>query len=238
MRLIASIAYSLLTLILMAGVGAVLLAFAPNSPLPAEWNPTKSLNVTDPITPITQFKLQRALADGPSCYTALATGARFDSLSDLITSPQCGIADRVSLSRIGSASLRPVETRCQTALRLAMWFEHGIEPAAKQHFSQSISQIQHSSSYSCRQIRSTNGSTGRMSTHATADSIDISGVTLSDGRKLTLLSGWPSGDARAPFFRDLRNSACTWFRVTLGPDYNSLHADHFHLQHTGWGLCR
>lgn len=238
MRLFASVAYALLTLALMAGVGAMLLAYAPNSPLPVEWNPTQPLSVKDPVTPVTQFKLQRALASGPSCRATLATGAQFDTLNDLVTSPQCGIADRVSLNKVASASLRPVETRCQTALRLAMWFEHGIEPAAQQHFNQSVSQIQHSSSYNCRQIRSTNGSSGRISTHATADSIDISGVTLADGRKLSLLSGWTSSDARAPFFRDLRNSACVWFRVTLGPDYNSLHADHFHLQHTGWGLCR
>lgn len=222
----------------MAAVGLLLLAFSPNTPLPAEWNPAQPLNVTDPVTPVTQFKLQRALADGPSCRAALGTSARFNTLSDLVTSPQCGIQDRVSLAGIGSASLRPVETRCQTALRLAMWFEHGAKPAATQHFNQSIAEIRHSSSYNCRQIRTVNGNSGRISTHATADSIDISGVILADGRQLSLLSGWPSGDARAAFFRDLRNSACKWFPVTLGPDYNSLHADHFHLQHTGWGLCR
>ncbi|MEO1365313.1 MAG: extensin family protein, partial [Pseudomonadota bacterium] len=92
--------------------------------------------------------------------------------------------------------------------------------------------------YNCRQMRTSSGTATRMSTHATADSIDISGVTLSDGRSLRLINGWPAADARAPFFRDLRDSACMWFRVTLGPDYNRLHADHFHLQHTGWGLCR
>lgn len=238
MRHLTSVAYTLLTLVLMACAGAVLLIYAPNTPLPPAWNPTLGLNVSDPVTPLTRLKLNRALADGASCRAALATGAEFEQLGDLETSTQCGIADRISLRAVGSASLRAVETRCQTALRLAMWFEHGIEPAAQRYFNQGIRQIQHNSSYSCRQIRTTNGNSNRLSTHATAEAIDISGVTLADGRKLSLLSGWPAADTRAPFFRALRNSACTWFRVTLGPDYNRLHADHFHLQHTGWGLCR
>ncbi len=230
--------YALLTLALMAAAGLVLLILVPNTPLPDAWNPTKSLHVADPVTPLTSWKLGLALANGDSCRAALHTGAQFDVMPDLSANAQCGISDRVRLHGIANTDLAPVETRCQTALRLAMWHTHGITPAAQRHFDQGIARIHHASSYNCRAMRTSNGSTGRMSTHATAESIDISGVTLEDGRKLTLLTGWPATDARAPFFRDLRNSACMWFRVTLGPDYNRLHADHFHLQHTGWGLCR
>ncbi|WP_299619307.1 extensin family protein [uncultured Tateyamaria sp.] len=235
---IVSLVYALLTIALMALAGGALLIYATDTPLPDEWNPIKPLVISDPVTPLTAAKMQRALRDGPSCRAALATGATFDAMDDLVTSPQCGIADRVRLTAIGGAGLSPVETRCQTALRLAMWQAHGIEPAAQRHFGQGIARIHHASSYNCRQIRTTSGNSGRMSTHATANAIDISGVTLDDGRRLNLLDGWPAADARAPFFRDLRDSACMWFRLTLGPDYNRLHADHFHLQHTGWGLCR
>jgi len=237
MRLV-SVLYALLTLVLMAGVGLALLILVPNTPLPDQWNPAKTLNITEPVTPLTSWKLSLALADGDSCRAVLGTGARFDEMEDLTAGAQCGITDRVRLRSIGQSTLSPVETRCQTALRLAMWHTHGVTPAAQRHFEQDIARIHHASSYNCRAMRTSNGSTGRMSTHATAESIDISGVTLTDGRKLSLLSGWPAADARGPFFRDLRNSACMWFRVTLGPEYNSLHADHFHLQHTGWGLCR
>ena len=234
MRLV-SVLYALLTLALMGVAGLVLLIVLPNTPLPPAWNPVQPLVVTDTLT---RFKLQRALADGRSCTTALATGATFQPMDDLVTSPQCGIVDRVRLTAVGTARLAPVETRCQTALRTAMWYHHGIKPAAQRHFGQGVSAVAHASSYNCRQMRTSSGTATRMSTHATADSIDISGVTLNDGRSLRLINGWPAADARAPFFRDLRDSACMWFRVTLGPDYNRLHADHFHLQHTGWGLCR
>ncbi|MEO1363145.1 MAG: extensin family protein [Pseudomonadota bacterium] len=237
MRLV-SVLYALLTLALMGVAGLVLLIVLPNTPLPPAWSPIQPLVVTDTVTPLTRFKLQRALADGRSCTTALATGATFQPMDDLVTSPQCGIADRVRLTAVGTARLAPVETRCQTALRTAMWYHHGIKPAAQRHFGTGVSAVAHASSYNCRQMRTSSGTATRMSTHATADSIDISGVTLSDGRSLRLINGWPAADARAPFFHDLRDSACMWFRVTLGPDYNHLHADHFHLQHTGWGLCR
>lgn len=237
MRLV-SVLYALLTLALMGIAGMALLILVPNTPLPDQWNPAKTLNITEPVTPLTSWKLNLALASGDSCRSVLATHARFEDLPDLTTSTQCGITDRVVLRGIGNTSLSPVETRCQTALRLAMWHTHGIAPAAERHFGQGIARIHHASSYNCRAMRTSNGTSGRLSTHATADSIDVSGVTLQDGRRLSLLNGWPAADTRGAFFRDLRNSACMWFRVTLGPDYNRLHADHFHLQHTGWGLCR
>ena len=77
-----------------------------------------------------------------------------------------------------------------------------------------------------------------MSTHATADAIDVSGFVLRDGTRVRLKQDWDGSPARMAFLRDVQESACNWFRVTLGPEYNALHADHFHLQHTGWGLCR
>lgn len=229
---------------LLAGIIFIFLstlAFAiwhPRSPLPDPWNPLKPLEIAHPLTPFTQYKLKQALQSPEACLSVLANGATFSPLPDLEHSDLCHIRTRVELRAVAGAALRPVETRCQTALRLAMWTQHGIKPAARAHFGQDVAQILHSSSYNCRQIRTPSGSAGRMSTHATADSIDISGVVLGDGRRMTLLEGWPANDARGAFFRDLQTSACKWFRVTLGPDYNALHADHFHLQHTGWGLCR
>ena len=212
--------------------------FHPRSPLPDAWHPLRPLKITHEITPLTQYKLREALISGPACLEVLATGAEFDQLSDFTSSDVCHIRDRVELRSVVGVAMAPVETRCQTALRLAMWTEHGIKPAAQAHFQENLSRIRHSSSYNCRPIRTSAGNGTRMSTHATAESIDISGVELRNGRTLALLGGWTANDARSAFFHDIRDSACTWFRVTLGPEYNRLHADHFHLQHTGWGLCR
>lgn len=198
----------------------------------------RPLDVKDPMTSITNWKLQRALADDTMCLAALQTGAVAKIKPDYVENDRCGISPQVSLSEAGEARLKPVNTRCQTALRLAMWSHHSLEPLAAEIFGQGLSEITHFSSYSCREMRTSSGSTGRMSSHATADSIDISGFVLEDGTRLSLLKDWNGELKKAAFLREANATACTWFRLTLGPNYNRLHADHFHLQHTGFGLCR
>lgn len=220
------------------GIGVWQLLTHPKSPLPAEWNPVRPLQVNDPFTPLTPWKLSRALATRGACLAALKTGAVFDRLPDLEDREACHIRPQVVLRNAGAARVVPLKTRCQTALRLAMWEHHGIRPAAERHLKTELKEIKHLSSYNCRQMRTTDGSIPRMSTHATADAIDISGFVLADGNTLSLIKDWDKTGPRAAFLRDVRDSACEWFRVTLGPEYNALHADHFHLQHTGFGLCR
>ena len=190
------------------------------------------------MTPVTSWKLNGALGNNDQCLAALATAAQYTSQPDKEDGPQCGITPRVVLTAVGDVRLSPLDTRCQTALRLAMWITHGVEPAARATLGTELSELSHLSSYSCRRIRLSGGTGARMSTHATADAVDITGVVLADGRRIRLLSDWGTPGPVSDFLREMRNTACDWFRVTLGPDYNALHADHFHLQHTGWGLCQ
>lgn len=126
----------------------------------------------------------------------------------------------------------PVKTSCPVTLRTAMWEQHSLQPAAKTYLGAGIKEILHYSSYNCRQIR---GSNNRWSTHATGEAIDIAGFVLTDGRKITLLKDW---EKEQDFFDAIRQGACQWFKTVLGPDYNSLHRDHFHLQSVGRGTCR
>ncbi len=231
---VLSAAFSVL--LLLSGVGYVTL-FHPKTPLPSHWNPVAALDVSAPPTPVTRWKLARR-AEGAACLAALRTGnSTFQVLPVLSEGPSCGIRDRVVLSSVAGVSLDPVETKCATALRLAFWAEHGLKPAARSVLGFDLVTLHHFSSYSCRRIRTTSGSSGRMSTHATAEAIDISGFTLADGRRITLINDWNQGPEGA-FLRDAFSSACQWFVTALGPDYNALHADHFHLQSRGWGLCR
>ncbi len=207
----------------------------PSSPLPREWNPLRELVVTDPVTPVTHFKLRRVLDDPDICLQVLAQGGRYQSMPPLVEGERCGIANRVDLSGVGAARLRAVETSCETALRVAMWEQHGVQPAAEAHFGQGVKELRHIGSYNCRPIR---GARTRMSTHATAASIDIRGVVLADGTRIDLLSGWTGPPAQKAFFQELRDRGCQWFSTVLGPEYNALHADHFHMQNNGWGTCR
>lgn len=221
---------------MMLGVWQVLVH--PNTPLKPEWNPTRPLDVSDPLTALTGWKLTRALAGRDTCLAALDTSAALDVLPDFIENDACHIRPQVNLTKVGLAKMRPIKTRCQTALRIAMWERHGVQPSAQRFLGKNVQEITHFSSYNCREMRTGRGDTGRMSTHATADAIDISGFVFADGQRITLLNDWDGPSDRANFLHAVRDSACDWFRVTLSPDYNALHANHFHLQHTGWGLCR
>ena len=164
------------------GFGVWQLIVHPNTPLLPEWNPAQPLVVTEPVTLLTPWKLQRALKDGEACLAALETGAQADRQPDFSQSGQCGISPQVTLRGVGGTRLVAVNTRCQTALRLTMWAQHSLQPSTQEIFGQDLSQIEHFSGYSCRAIRTSSGESTRMSTHSTADAIDISGFVLADGR--------------------------------------------------------
>jgi hypothetical protein len=226
----------------LATIGTILAGFLalfhPDSPLPPEWNPTVQLDVAHHVTPLTTSKLRVVLNDVEQCRAVLARAAQVSVMSPLETSENCHIRNRVALSAVGLARMNRVETSCVTALWLAMWEQHGVQPAAREILGTQATAFHQIGSYNCRPIRTTRGVSDRWSTHSTADAIDITGFDFLDGRRIQLINDWDEGTAEGQFLRAVRDSACTWFATTLGPDYNSLHADHFHLQARGWGTYR
>lgn len=192
------------------------------------------LVVSDPITPLTTWKLDWATSDPQLCVQVIKDAGRVSVMEDLVKDANCSITGRVTLRRAGQSTIDPLETACSTALRLAMWEHHGVQPIARDMFGVDVRQIRHVGSYNCRRIAGTE----RMSTHATAEAIDIIGFDLTDGTRIRLLKDWNDDGPKAQFLRQVRDTSCEWFGTTLGPDYNSAHADHFHLQNRGWGTCR
>jgi hypothetical protein len=53
-----------------------------------------------------------------------------------------------------------------------------------------------------------------------------------------VLRDFRSKGAKGVFLREIRGRACDLFDVTLGPDYNADHANHFHLDVGGQRACR
>lgn len=228
--------FSLFCLGVVALTYLVLLATHDDTPVPRAWNPSLPFSINDPLTFMTPYKLARALRNDALCLATLDEGrVMFEAMEPLEASEQCHVRNRVELTKLGQTTIAPVETHCSTALRLAMWERHDVQKAALVHFGQGVSRMRQIGSYSCRTIR---GVSDRMSTHATAQAIDIGGFTLADGTRIELTQDWDGPQDRQNFLRDVRNGACRWFETTLGPDFNALHADHFHLQSKGWGTCR
>ena len=219
--------------VLALGIGALL--YHKDTPLPDPWNPTTPLDPLAKVTPLTQWKLARAVADPMQCWSALSkSGAVYSTRPDQNTSDQCHIRTPTKVTRIGDVRISPLETRCEIALRTAMWERHGIQPAAREHFGAPVTRMHHFGSYSCRKI----AGTSRMSQHATANAIDISGFDLANGEKIRLRNDWNGEPNAQAFLRDVRNSACDWFGLVLSPDYNAAHHDHFHMDQGRWGRCR
>ncbi|WP_170361101.1 extensin-like domain-containing protein [Ruegeria arenilitoris] len=239
LHLAASLFFTLITLLIIVGGGGWWLLSHPQTPVPSHWNPLRELTVTAPVTPVTAYQMRRALGDEAQCRAALsAAGVAFERMDDLVVDQNCGIAGRGLLTRLGTARIEAVETSCATTLRLALWEHHVVQPAARDFLGTDVRALRHVGSYNCRRMRTAQGQHSGWSSHATADAIDIIGLQLGDGRSLILLTDWDTPGPEAAFLHRIGRGACDWFRVVLGPDYNRLHADHFHLQGPGWGFCR
>ena len=77
-----------------------------------------------------------------------------------------------------------------------------------------------------------------MSEHAKANAIDIGGFTLANGETVDVLRDWRSGGGKGEFLRRLHAGACRYFRVTLGPEANREHRNHFHFDRGFLRACR
>lgn len=211
--------------------------------VPDRFNPWAPLDVAAEPDLLTSLKLRRARGDPARCMAALAgTEMRYDPVPDRETGPGCGFRHAVRLQAGRTLSLSsPTVLSCRAALSFAMWERHAIQPAAAKHLGAPVVRLEHLGSYACRDVNTGEGTTrksGRRSRHATADALDVSAFMPEDQRRITIRRDWPGGDAEALFLREAHAGACRFFDGVLGPDYNAVHADHFHLESGGWGLCR
>lgn len=226
-----------LIVLMVAGFGTNQALFHPDTPLPEEWNPTAPFDVSHPPSPLTDWKIASVMARPGTCEAILENAGQITPLPALDVSGDCGIANRVSLAGVGRSATRPFETTCEIALRMALWEQHGLQPAAQEAFGQGVREIRHLSSYNCRRIRTAGGDSDRWSTHARARAVDVSGFVLDDGEIVDLKSHWDAEDPKSGFLRRAQQTACENFGLVLGPEYNALHADHFHIQ-LDWQGCR
>ncbi len=219
--------YMLLTL-------AVILAMMLGSrEVPDRYNPFAPLDLAEEDVWFVDLKMARAVRSLAACEAALLSGGvDFEVMGDLVDAGNaaCGIEGRVKLRAIGDVDVADFETRCDMALRLSVWVEWDLRDLVREELGAELAGIEHFGSYSCRAMRGSS----RMSKHATGRAIDVAGVRLDDGRGVPLLGNWDEG----VFWKEAQRAACKRFRLVLGPGFNALHADHFHLQEGGgWG-CR
>jgi len=201
---------------------------------PRGYDPLALPDFAAPPNFLTDWQLRLAEADPEGCAVALRRTGLSASIRPDHGSGDCVISGAVELSQLSRARLRPEETRCVIAARLYMWERHALQPAARRILGQEVSEILHFGSYSCRTMRGRSS----MSEHATANAFDIAGFRLANGRTISVKTSWNAGSAESDFLRAARASLCDWFNVTLSPDYNADHADHFHVDMGWYRTCR
>jgi hypothetical protein len=142
----------------------------------------------------------------------------------------CGTENPYEMSAAlgGRVIMKPAAMlRCPMIPQVEKWIAEVVEPAARFHFRQSVAEITVAASYACRPINHQSG--GRLSEHGYANALDVSRFTLTSGEVITVKGGWYGTEQERAFLRTVHNGACNNFTTVLGPNYDSNHKDHFHV---------
>jgi hypothetical protein len=174
-----------------------------------------------------------AAPEGRACLTNLGRSyANFTPLPDQYYGAGCSALGAVRLASLRSdegmlqlTNLGPVT--CNLANTLSGWARFGVDRAAQQILGSPLVRIETMGSYACRTVAGTN----RLSGHASANAVDVSGFVLADGRHITVARDWNAASPQVrAFLGTVRDSACRRFGTVLTPAYNAAHHDHFHLE--------
>ncbi len=207
--------------------------------LPPQYNPFAPLTLDEPPTALTRYKL-RQLANQPQECAALLAQAQARGMiswhAQADSTGACPLKNVVRVARFGTVRLSSsFLASCPLAVRSAM-FIHRAAPQAEQRQGSALTQIDHVGSYACRNIY--HRPQGRLSEHATADALDISGFRFANGQRVTVEKGWRASGKTSGVLKALFQQSCAYYGNALGPEYNAAHAGHFHLGVRGFGLCR
>jgi hypothetical protein len=153
---------------------------------------------------------------------------------------ECRVVDAVRLEAIilkddKRVALNPPATLgCAMAEAVTNWMRDEAAPLAAE-LGAPVAALAVEASFDCRSRNHVAGA--KLSEHGLGNALDISGVTLADGRALGFTDIAASKDLRTR----LRASACGRFTTVLGPGSDGYHEKHIHLdvaeRHGGYRIC-
>ena len=186
---------------------------------------------------LTKFHLQSLKREPERCLAALDRARiSYRPVPPLSNDRGCGYEDAVRLQGSAVNYGSNILLRCPAMLGLLLWERHVLLPEAEAQFGKKLTAVRHLGTYSCRKIGGARG--GSLSQHALANAIDIAGFALEGGESISLLRDWKEEGGKRRFLRAVRDGACRIFGVTLSPDFNAAHANHFHLDMGARSVCR
>lgn len=185
-------------------------------------------------------QLRKLSRDVDACHEALSAASVMFKEVPAVSEGQCGFSEALEISSSLAAwepnpgAPNDLPMTCGLAAKLHLWERHVVIPAAEKHLGSPVSEIKVFGTFQCRKVAGND----RLSEHAFAKAIDVAGFVLADGREITVLHDYHGEGSEGAFLREIRQRACEIFDVTLGPDYNADHANHFHLDVGGSKACR
>lgn len=197
----------------------------------------KPFDLDEPPGYFTKLHLQLLTRDPERCFAALERNkVAFRRAQPEKRENGCGYDDAAHLMNSSVRYGSNIMLRCPAMLGVLLWERHVVQTAAREHFGKKVTAIRHAGTYACRTINREKG--GRLSEHAYANAIDISGFTLEDGNTLTLSKDWKDEGPKGRFLRDVRNGACRIFGTVLSPEHDAAHRNHFHVDMRLADVCR
>lgn len=138
----------------------------------------------------------------------------------------CGIKNAVRVRSVSGVALSTGAVMdCGTANALKKWMNGTAKPAMSRKGG-GLKSIKVAAHYACRTRNNQRGA--KLSEHGKGRAIDISGFTLQNGTKVSVLQGWNNRNYSKPL-RQMHKGACGPFGTVLGPNANKFHRDHFHF---------
>jgi hypothetical protein len=213
-----------------------------------------------PSPPVASVPTAATIAGREECRALLAsTQIEFEE-APATDAGSCQAPAPIKVTRIGRERVQlvpPAIINCRMAVSVADWLDKVVQPAAAEHFNQTVTMLGGVNSLACRNRN--NAATGPISEHAFANAFDVSSLRLSGGRQLTVAADWgqvardggklpimPASVTKpvtaasgkpavavdlepAEFLRRIHAGACPLFSTVLGPEANDAHRDHFHF---------
>jgi hypothetical protein len=207
--------------------------------LPANWSPLPAIDLAQPDAWFVDWRLAQLKSNAELCGRVLRQPwVEAQLIPDADMKDGCGWASGVRLSAAGHARLHVDKVTCEMAAALSLWLAHDVQPEAQRLFGARVTSVQHFGSYACRNIQGNPKWAEMRSEHARANALDVSGLTLANGRQISVLRDWPRDGPEAQFLRNIHAKACRYFRVAIGPDYNDAHRNHFHFDRGVFSACK
>ena len=228
-----------LLLLVLVAFGANLAVLFRQGLVPPAVNPLPALDLATPDPWFLDWRLAALRHDPGLCRHVLTSPTIVaEALPDSPLKAGCGWNNAVRVSNVNGIRAGFDPATCEAAAALALWLSHDVAPLAEQMFGERLVSIQSFGSYACRNIVGNPLWKAIRSEHATANALDISAFTLAGGRRISVAKHWKGASVEAQFLRAAHASACRYFRVVLGPDYNEAHHNHFHLDRGLLGQCK